>query len=173
MDAPEPEWKYLSGFAIKKGAADTGSKGALANLLAPRRGTTKITLVPAPPLILEASPTNQQHDEPALEPFNGAIDNASPLLPTDTVPTAAQQKQQPITGPPLPAARQTQSGRTVRNTPRYEQSITQRDQGLVGWEVLLDQGEQEQVLTAASQYKIQKSLENPLVFAASDNPDIL
>ena len=70
-------------------------------------------------------------------------------------------------------ARQTRSGRTVRNTPQYKQSITQRDQGLVVWEVLLDQDEQEQVPTAASQYKIQKFLENPVVFAASDNPDIL
>ena len=61
----------------------------------------------------------------------------------------------------------------VHNTHWYEQSITQRDQGLVAWEVLLDQDEQEQVLRADSQYKIQKLLENPLIFAASDNPDIL
>ena len=61
----------------------------------------------------------------------------------------------------------------VRSTPWYKQSITQRDQGLVAWEVLLDQDEQEQEPTAASQYKIKKSLENPLVFAASENPDIL
>ena len=43
----------------------------------------------------------------------------------------------------------------------------------MAWEVLLDQDGQEQEPTAASQYKIQKSLENPLAFAASDNPDIL
>ena len=43
----------------------------------------------------------------------------------------------------------------------------------MAWEVLLDQDEQEQVPMAASQYKIQKSLENPLAFAASDNTDIL
>ena len=73
----------------------------------------------------------------------------------------------------MPAARQTRSGRTIHNTPCYEHSLTQRDQGLLAWEVLLDQDEQEQVLTAAAQYKIQKSLENPLVFAASDNLDIL
>ena len=39
--------------------------------------------------------------------------------------------------------------------------------------MLLDQDEHEQVPMAASQYKLLKSLENPLVFAASDNPDIL
>ena len=116
---------------------------------------------------------NKQHDEPALEPFKEATDDAAPLPPMEIVPPAAQQEQQPLTGPSLPTAQHTRSGRMVRITPRYEQSITQRDQGLVAWEVLLDQDEQEQVLTAASQYKIQKSLENPLVFAASDNPDIL
>ena len=38
---------------------------------------------------------------------------------------------------------------------------------------MLDQDEQENVPTAASQYIIQSALENPLAFAASDNPDIL
>ena len=173
MDAPQPEWKYLSGFAIKKGATDTGTKGALANLLAPWRGATKVTHVHAPTQIPEAQPTNRQHEEPTLEPTYEATDDATPQLPMETVPPTAQEEQQPLTGPSLPAARQTRSGRTVRNTPRYEQSITQRDQGLVAWEVLIDQDEQEKVPTTASQYKIQKALEIPLVFAASDNPDIL
>ena len=173
MDAPQPEWKYLSGFAIKKGATDTGTKGALANLLAPWRGATKVTHVHAPTQIPEAQPTNRQHEEPALEPTYQATDDATPQFPMETVPPTAQEEQQPLTGPSLPATRQTRSGRTIRNTPRYEQSITQRDQGLVAWEVLIDQDEQEKVPTAASQYKIQKALEIPLVFAASDNPDIL
>ena len=172
MDTPEPEWKYLSGFAIKKGAADKGSNGALTNLLTPRRGATKVINDTAPPKVPDDSPTNQQLDETTMEPFNETIDNAAPLPPAKAVPPVAH-KQQPITGPPMPAARQSRSGRMICNTPRYEQSIAQRDQGLVAWEVLLDQDEQEQVPTAASQYKIQKSLENPLAFAASDNPDIL
>ena len=108
-----------------------------------------------------------------MEPFNEANDYTAQLPPAVTVPPMAHEEQQPIAGPSMPAARQTRSGRTVRNTPRYEQSVTQREQGLVAWEVLLDQDEQEQVPTAASQNKIQKSLENPLAFAASDNPDIL
>ena len=61
----------------------------------------------------------------------------------------------------------------VCNTSQYEQSISQRNQGLIAWEILLDQDEQEDVPTATSQYKIQGALENPLAFAASDNPDIL
>ena len=172
-DTPEPEWKYLSGFMIKKGVTDKGSKGALTNLLTPRRGATKVTNDPAPPQIPDESPMNQQRDELTMEPFNETNDNAAPLPPAVTVPPTAHEEQQPIAGPSMPAARQTRSGRMVHNTPRYEQSVTQRDQGLVAWEVLLDQDEQEQVPTAASQYKIQKSLENPLAFAASNNPDIL
>ena len=65
------------------------------------------------------------------------------------------------------------SGRVICNTPRYKQSISQQSQGLVAWEILLDQDEQEDVPTAASQYAIQKALENPIAFAATDNPDIL
>ena len=173
MDTPEPEWKYLSGFVVKKGAVDKGSKEALANLLTPRRGATKVPIDPAPPPIPDESPTDQPREEPTMEPFNGANDNDAPLPPAVTVLPTAHEEQQPIAGPFMPAARQTRSGRTVRNTPRYEQSISQREQGLVAWEVLLDQDEQEQVTMAASQYKIQKSLENPLAFAASDNLDIL
>ena len=68
MDAPEPEWKCLSGFAIKKGAANKGPKGALVNHLAPWRGATKMTSVTSPPLIPDASLMNQQQEEPVLEP---------------------------------------------------------------------------------------------------------
>ena len=64
-------------------------------------------------------------------------------------------------------------GRVVQNTPHHEQSILQRIQGLIAWEVLLDQDEREDVPTAATQYAIQKSLDNLVAFAASDNPDIL
>ena len=38
---------------------------------------------------------------------------------------------------------------------------------------MLDQDEWEDIPTAAMQYTIQKALENPIAFAASDNPDIL
>ena len=71
------------------------------------------------------------------------------------------------------AARQTCSGRVITNTPRYDQSVTQRSQGLVAWEVLVDQDEREDLPTASTQYAIQKTLEDPIAFAASCNPDIL
>ena len=56
---------------------------------------------------------------------------------------------------------------------RYKQSVSQWSQGLVAWEVLLDQDEQEDIPTAAKQYATQRALEDPIAFAASGNPDIL
>ena len=38
LDAPDPEWKYLSGFATKKGTPKATTKEGLDGLLAPRRG---------------------------------------------------------------------------------------------------------------------------------------
>ena len=57
--------------------------------------------------------------------------------------------------------------------PCYEQSISQQSQGLVAWEVLLDQDEQEDVPTATMQYATQRALEDLIAFTDSDNPDIL
>ena len=73
----------------------------------------------------------------------------------------------------VPPARLPRRGRIVRNTPRYNQCINQLNQGLVAWEVLLDQDDREDIPTAESQYAIQKSMDNPMAFAATDNPDIL
>ena len=172
MDIPEPEWKYLSGFAIKKGKTGKDPKGALSTLLAPRRGATKATIGPAPSQPPDDAPNGQPTVDTVTETLDGTDDLADPT-PHDTPGPTTAPEVPPVTEPPTPASRQTRSGRTIRNTPRYQQSVTQREQGLVAWEVLLDQDEQEQVPTAASQYKIQKALENPLAFAASDNPDIL
>ena len=38
MDAPEPEWKCLSGFAIKKGAAKQGPQGSVGESPCPMEG---------------------------------------------------------------------------------------------------------------------------------------
>ena len=38
LDTPDPEWKYLSSFATKKGTPKSTDKGGLDGLLAPRRG---------------------------------------------------------------------------------------------------------------------------------------
>ena len=69
--------------------------------------------------------------------------------------TAPQQPVVPAAMPlpqqePLAAtAHQTGSGRVIKNTPRYDQSISLHDQGIVAWELLIDQDEQEDQPTAA------------------------
>ena len=63
--------------------------------------------------------------------------------------------------------------RVITNTSHYDQSVAQRSQGLVAWEVLVHQDERQDLPTASTQYAIQKALEDPIAFAASYNPDIL
>ena len=48
LDAPDPEWKYLSGFAIQKGQIRPTAKGPLGDLIVPRRGPTPAPLPTAP-----------------------------------------------------------------------------------------------------------------------------
>ena len=111
---------------------------------------------PEEPTILDANGTAANEPED-LSP----VHHPAPLLPG---PQPAQA---------IPNARQTHSGRVVRNTPCYEPSVNQHNQGLVACEVLLDQDNREDIPTAESQYAIQKAMENPMAFAATDNPDIL
>ena len=94
--------------------------------------------------------------------------------------TATEQHEAPaMTMPlrlpdtPVETARQTRSGRVIKNTPRYAQSMSLRDQGLVVWELLIDQDEQEVHPMAATQFATQKALDDPIAFAATNNPDIL
>ena len=128
------------------------------------------TTMPSPPNE-PVQPANQQQDLqiPVVDDDNETI---LPTMPLSDHQTAPQLPQPQLEHPSL-VAQQMRSGRVIHNTSRYEQSISQRSQGLVAWEILLDQDEQEDVPTAALQYTIQKALENPLAFAASDNPDIL
>ena len=127
--------------------------------------------MPSPP-DAPIQPADQQQDQqtPVIDDDNEADLTVHPLPFHQPAP---QQLPQPQLEQPLPAAHQMRSGRVVRNTPRYEQSISQRSQGLIAWEVLLDQDEQDDMPTAASQYAIQKALENPIAFTTSDNPDTL
>ena len=167
LDAPEPEWKYLSGFAIQKGQPKPRTIGPLSGILAQRHGPTTAR-IPATPT--EDLKTQQQ--QPILNEDIGDIlpieaespAPASPAPPPQHAPTQAPQNS---------SVHQTCSRRVVTNTPRYNQSMTQRSQGLVAWEVLVDQDEREDAPTASTQYAIQKALEDPIAFAALCNPDIL
>ena len=121
------------------------------------------------------TPTLDTHadlpENPAIPGTNGSTDNLREDPPTDNQPASLLPGLQ--TAQDVLPARQTRSGRIVRNTPRYDQSIYQRNQGLVAWEVLPDRDEREDEPTTESQYAIQKSMENPMAFAATTNPDIL
>ena len=168
LDAPDPEWKYLSGFATKKGTPKAATKGGLDGLLTPRRGA----ITPGSPRQgnHEAVQPLDQEQDPPLPSANDAeaqeTTDAHPAVPATTIPA-----QLPET--PVAPVRQTRSGRVIKNTSRYEQSMTLRDQGIVAWELLIDQDEQEAHPTAAKQFAAQKAMEDPIAFAATTNPDIL
>ena len=168
MDAPEPDWKYLSGFAVRKGRPEPAGRGTTNDLIAPRRGP--ITTHHA-----HATPNLDTHADLPEEPENPGTIETSDNLQEDP---PADNQLAPLmpglqTAQDVPPARRTRSGRIVRNTPRYDQSISQRNQGLVAWKGLLDHDEREDVPTAESQYAIQKSMENPMAFATTTEPDIL
>ena len=59
------------------------------------------------------------------------------------------------------------SGRSIKLTPRMAESTSQRDQGLVAWEVLLNQSDEE------DKYELQKRLDNPIAFVASTDQDTM
>ena len=105
-----------------------------------------------------------------MDDDDGAANAADPpLLASQPLPTPPAPEQ----APPPSAARQTRSRRVITNTSCYEQSVTQRSQRLVAWEVLMDQDERKDFPTASMQYAIQKALEDPIAFATSYNPNIL
>ena len=169
LDAPDPEWKYLSGFATKKGPPASKAKGGLDSLLAPRRG-----------MITPITPRQgtSEDDQPVDHSIGPPLHPADDLNEQQTIneqPTEPADATSPVQTPDVPAAaaRQTRSGRVIKNTSRYDQSMSLRDQGIVAWEVLIDQDEQEAHPTAATQFATQKALEDPIAFAAMNNPDIL
>ena len=52
---------------------------------------------------------------------------------------------------------------------RYLQSLTQKEQGIVAWEILVDQDEQEMIPTSKQQYELQLKMVEPIVYAASSD----
>ena len=116
-----------------------------------------------------AHPVDHQQDPPLPSANDGEEQPMTPEHPA--VPVATIPLQLPET--PVETARPTRSGRVIKNTPRYDQSMSLRDQGIVAWELLIDQDEQEVQPTAATQFATQKALEDPIAFAATSNPDIL
>ena len=113
-----------------------------------------------------------QQQQPMIHPDNDdvmpSVDDpptpASPVLPPQQAPAQASQNS---------TVCQTHSRRVITNTSRYNQSMMQRSQGLMAWEVLVDQDEREDMSTVSTQDAVQKALEDPIAFAALCNPNIL
>jgi hypothetical protein len=95
------------------------------------------------------------------------------LLFSDPIPVA--QLEQVLENPiplvsdalnPLPANYTTRTGRTIVPTTKMKESLQQQIKGIVSlhvtWEVFSDDG-----------YQIQTALEDPIAFAASNNPDVM
>ena len=170
LDAPDPEWKYLSSPVVRKGPSKSGAKGVLDGLLTPCRETTMVTTMPSMSTRLDHS-THPQQDLP-MPLGNDDNEFNHPTQPQPISQTTLQLAQ-PHLELLLMAISQTCCSRASKNTPRYDQSISQWSQGLVAWELLLDQDEQENEPTATSQLAMQKALEDPIAYVATNNPDIL
>ena len=125
LDAPDREWKYLSGFAIHKGQSRPLSKGPLGGLIVPRHGPTSAPL----PAVQTEDITTQQQQPTLTQDNEDLVPNVGepPMLAVQAPPTQQTNEQSPQNS----AICQTRSGRVVTNTPRYNQSMTQRSQGLV------------------------------------------
>ena len=88
------------------------------------------------------------------------------LLPSvPDIPPALPEENQPTT--------MTRSGRAIHPMARYQQSLAQREQGIVAWEILVDQDEQEMIPTAQQLYELKLQMAEPIIYAASNHLDIL
>ena len=114
FDAPDPEWKYLSGFAVRKDRAKPNSPGLIDRLITPRRG---------PVISGSNQPSNsssdlfvdQQQDQTDPVMQDESTHHQEVAIPDTQPPTMLTQQQTDQTSPPI---RQTHSGRVIRNTPR-------------------------------------------------------
>ncbi|KAL7561622.1 hypothetical protein ACA910_001490 [Epithemia clementina (nom. ined.)] len=156
-DSPPPIWKSLSrlvpGHHSKPETTATFHTRGIPD--------TTVTL----PDGHGAPPVQEVTNEPLqdIPEFEGA-------LPDD--PPNQQENLQPPEAPNL-AQRTTRSGRIVKPTERYREGLEQRQQGLVAWEVLVDQDDSEDIPSAAQQFQLQQQMEDPIAFATSADPDVM
>ena len=83
-------------------------------------------------------------------------------LPTAVVP--------PSTSPP---ARTTRSGRVIRDSTRYTESVQQRAENLVAWEVLTENEDSLSQYPQQEEWDIEQQMNDPIAFAASSDPDTM
>ena len=104
LDAPDPKWKYLSGFAIHKGQPRQIAKEPLGDLVVPRRGPTTAPLPAAP----TADQATRQHHPITNQDNEDLVPNVDePPMPVAQAPPTQQAPEQ---APQNSAVRQTHSG---------------------------------------------------------------
>jgi Reverse transcriptase (RNA-dependent DNA polymerase) len=115
----------------------------------------------------EVKPTSSPSIDPATEQSINLLFDERNVTAGSAEP--ANEKDTPSVSDvfnPIPAAYTTRSGRTTTPTPRMQESLQQQIEGIVSlhvtWEVFSDDG-----------YQIQTELEDPIAFAASNNPDVM
>ena len=172
FDAPNPEWKYLARLLHRKRPVtrtDKEKKQPIQQntpVQVPEGARTETVHHP-----LSEPQTQSEHRQHIEEQANPRV-----LDPTQQQTQVQEPPSVPVVSPELPEGTpptSTRSGRAIRPTARYQQSLAQREQGIVAWEILVDQDEQETIPTAKQQYELQMQLAEPLVYAASSDPDIL
>ena len=109
LDAPEPEWKYLSGFTVKKGRPEPAGRGIPNSLIAPRRGPITVTNSSSTPETMDTPA--EPPEEPTIPDANGTTANQPEALSPVHQPTPLLPGPQPAQ--PIPTARETRSGRVV------------------------------------------------------------
>ena len=176
FDEPPPEWKYLARFLQRKRSSHRLEGDTKQASQAAQRNTSVQVSEGASneqaALHIAGQPTQEELPQPIGEPANPQI-----MEPLQQQPQNGRLPVAPDIPPALteetPPSRTTRSGREIRPTARYQQSLAQREQGIVAWEILVDQDEQENIPTAKQQYELQVQLAEPIVYAASSDPDIL
>ena len=168
FDAPNPEWKYLAQFLHHKRPV----QGKAGQTTQPTEQSTSSQASEGARnepvrLPLAGPPTQSERTQHIEDQVNPIEEQANPRGLDSMLPPTQQEEplSVPVVSPELPEA--------TKLTTTTKQSLAQREQGIVAWEILVDQNEQENIPTAKQQYELKVQLPEPIVYAASSYPDIL
>ena len=133
-----PEWQYLSGFLSMPGRRI-------------KKGHHMLMVTPLEPSSNDSSRTGTAEQGTGEQDLHG-------LPPSKDTPVAVPMNKH------IMLARTTQGDMethtrsrctTIRPTQQYTDSLAQREQGLVAWEILMDQDDSEMIPSSESQYEVQ------------------
>jgi hypothetical protein len=170
FDSPEPIWKRLAGLEPNE-----LGKGHVS--------TTAPTIRPArEPPIPQGAPMGATPPTAHIPPQD-EVGNLH--IPPEDIPPVPQAQQPLHVVPPVlpqqappqvpvpPPARVTRSGRVVKDSARYTQSVQQREENLVAWEVLTDNDDSLSQYPQQEEWEIQQAMQDPIAFATHSDPDTM